>query len=208
MPGRVCCKSFFSFWLLVVTFNGLDINRLVCKWSCLPCSQLAAWEFGLAGQAHPFSTAFFGISNFIAGHHKQRRDPPKRYNSEKLRVHFAPETHFEYFKVMSRWKWRTCKYRQQIIGLVDELKKLCTETIRAETCVAPRLDMHVDASRGALRTGPSVVLAVFVVLALSANILFEFLRTSSSSSSSSSIGRKARGGVYCQSFTFCSLFPA
>ena len=80
-------------------------------------------------------------------------------------------------------------------------------TRRAEICVAPRLGMHVDASRGAFHARPCVAGFVkFVVLALSVIILFDFLRTSSSSSSSS-MGRKARGGVRCQTFYFCSLFP-
>ena len=95
-------------------------------------------------------------------------------------------------------------------GLVDELKNFCMGTRRAETCVALRLDIHVDASRGALSYQSIYVVAVFVkfivVLALSAIILFEFLRTSSSSSSS--MGRKARGGMRCQTFLFCSISPA
>ena len=67
--------------------------------------------------------------------------------------------------------------------------------------------MHVDASRGALLTNPYVaVFVIFAVLALSAIILFEFLRTSSSSSSNN-MGRKGRGGVRCLTFYFCSLFP-
>ena len=79
-----------------------------------------------------------------------------------------------------------------------------------DLCIAYRLDMHVDGSRGAIHPRPCVaVFVLFVVLALSAIILVGFLRTSSSnnSSSSSRMGRKARGGVRCQNFCLCSLFP-
>ena len=201
-PRRVCCRSLFSFWLLVVTFSGLSINRLVFKWSCLSCGQLAASKFGLAGQVRPSSTAFFGIATLSLGTTNNVGIHPNATTLKSGECTSPLKHTLSYFLVLSPWKCRTCKIRQQIIGLYDELKKLCTGTRRAETCVAPRLDMHVDASCGALRTSPFVVVLVFVVRALSV-FLVDFLRTSNSSS----MGRKAKGGVCCQIFSLCFLFP-